>query len=195
MKGGQCSARFVGSDYWFSCGDPAGPRNARAATGAGHQAPAPSFDQLTAGVAHDFNNLLTVVLGNATVLRIRAAARGDAQGVRRAELIEKAAERGGRLASQLLAYTRQQLLQAEDVRLANLLSGLQTSMAHAAGEQIRLRITCAPLLWHCRVDPTQLKSALLNLVLNATDAMPDGGRIDINARNQVVGPARARAMG
>ncbi len=62
--------------------------------------------RLTGGVAHDFNNLLTVVLGNATALRMKAEARGDSQAVRRAELIERAAERGGRLAGQLLAFSR-----------------------------------------------------------------------------------------
>ena len=69
-----------------------------------------SLGRLTGGVAHDFNNLLTVVLGNATALRINAEARGDAQAVRRAEMIERAAERGGRLAGQLLAFSRKQML-------------------------------------------------------------------------------------
>jgi signal transduction histidine kinase len=102
-----------------------------------------SVDGLAAGIAHDFNNLLTVMLGNATVVRMRAEAQGDAQIARRAAQIEKAAERGGRLVGQLLAYARQQMLQAEDVRLPQLLADLQVLLARAAGEPVRLHISCA----------------------------------------------------
>jgi signal transduction histidine kinase len=154
--------------------------------------PARSVDGLAAGIAHDFNNLLTVMLGNATVVRMRAEAQGDAQIARRAAQIEKAAERGGRLVAQLLAYARQQMLQAEDVRLPQLLADLQVLLARAAGERVRLNISCAPLLWRCRVDPEQLESALLNLVINARDAMPEGGSISICASNRSVAPAGAR---
>ncbi|MBV8459165.1 MAG: hypothetical protein JO122_21440, partial [Acetobacteraceae bacterium] len=157
--------------------------------------PGRSVDGLAAGIAHDFNNLLTVMLGNATVVRMRAEAQGDAQIARRAAQIEKAAERGGRLVAQLLAYARQQMLQAEDVRLPQLLADLQVLLARAAGERVRLNISCAPLLWRCRVDPEQLESALLNLVINARDAMPEGGSISICASNRSVTPAGARGMG
>jgi TolB-like protein len=157
--------------------------------------PAVLIDRLTAGVAHDFNNLLTIVLGHATALRVSAESQGDAQASRRAGLIEQAAERGGRLANQLLAYARQQFLQAEDIRLGPLLSELHTLMAHAAGDHVRLRTTCAPRLWRCHADPAQLESALLNLVLNAREAMPDGGSISIHASNQSVTPLHARTVG
>jgi signal transduction histidine kinase len=74
-----------------------------------------SLGRLTSGVAHDFNNLLTVVLGNAAALRVNAETRGDAEAIRRAEMIERAAERGGRLAGQLLAYSRKQMLPPETI--------------------------------------------------------------------------------
>jgi nitrogen-specific signal transduction histidine kinase/TolB-like protein/ActR/RegA family two-component response regulator len=152
--------------------------------------------QLTGGVAHDFNNLLTVVLGNATVLRLKAEARGDAQSARRAELIERAAERGGRLAGQLLAFSRKQILQPENVQVHELLRGIQELLLRAAGEQIRLGITSADDLWSCHVDPTQLESAVLNLVLNARDAMPLGvGTIAIRCANEAIEDARAQVLG
>src|SRR5450432_971073 len=83
-----------------------------------------ALGRLTGGVAHDFNNLLTVVLGNATALRMNAEARGDAQGIRRALLIERAAERGGRLAAQLLAFSGKQMLRPETVSVYQVISAM-----------------------------------------------------------------------
>ncbi len=152
--------------------------------------------RLTGGVAHDFNNLLTVVLGNAAALRVGAEARGDAQAVRRAEMIERAAERGGRLAGQLLAYSRKQMLRPETISVYRVISATSELLAQAAGEAVRIRLHTEPDLWNCHVDPGQLELAILNLVLNARDAMPTGGNITIECRNyrsdrrSVDGPAR-----
>jgi signal transduction histidine kinase/TolB-like protein/CheY-like chemotaxis protein/Flp pilus assembly protein TadD len=145
-----------------------------------------SLGRLTSGVAHDFNNLLTVVLGNAAALRVNAEARGDVQAVRRAEMIERAAERGGRLAGQLLAYSRKQMLRPETISVYQVISATSELLAQAAGETVRIRLETEPDLWKCHVDPGQLESAILNLVLNARDAMPVGGNITIHCYNQTV---------
>jgi signal transduction histidine kinase/TolB-like protein/CheY-like chemotaxis protein len=142
-----------------------------------------SLGRLTGGVAHDFNNLLTVVLGNATALRVSAEARGDTQGIRRAEMIERAAERGGRLAGQLLAFSRKQMLRPKIVSVYRVISATHALLAQAAGESARVLLQAEPDLWNSLVDPGQLESAILNLVLNARDAMPAGGTIDIFCRN------------
>ena len=146
-----------------------------------------ALGRLTGGVAHDFNNLLTVVLGNATALRVSAEASGDANSARRAEMIERAAERGGRLAGQLLAYSGKMMLRPETISVYRTLSAMSELLAQAAGERVRVRLDTEPGLWNCRVDPGQLESAVLNLVLNARDAMPDGGSISIECRNHRVG--------
>ncbi len=145
-----------------------------------------SLGRLTGGVAHDFNNLLTVVLGNAAALRVSAEARGDAEAIRRAEMIERAAERGGRLAAQLLAYSRKQMLRPETISVYQIISATTELLAQAAGEAVRIRLQTQPELWKCHVDPGQLKSAILNLVLNARDAMPHGGNITIHCHNHTV---------
>jgi signal transduction histidine kinase/TolB-like protein len=142
-----------------------------------------ALGRLTGGVAHDFNNLLTVVLGNATALRAQAESRGDAQAMRRAEMIERAAERGGRLAGQLLAFSRKQVLRPEVVSVYRVISATHELLAQAAGEAARVLLHTEPNLWNCLVDPGQLESAILNLVLNARDAMPVGGNIVITFRN------------
>jgi signal transduction histidine kinase/TolB-like protein/Flp pilus assembly protein TadD len=142
-----------------------------------------ALGRLTGGIAHDFNNLLTVVLGNATALRVGAEAAGDANSARRAEMIERAAERGGRLAGQLLAYSGKQMLRPDSISAYQTLSATSELLAQAAGESVRVRLDTEPSLWNCRVDPGQLESAVLNLVLNARDAMPAGGSIVIQCRN------------
>jgi signal transduction histidine kinase/TolB-like protein/FixJ family two-component response regulator len=152
-----------------------------------------SLGRLTSGVAHDFNNLLTVVLGNATALRINAESRGDAQAVQRAEMIERAAERGGRLAGQLLSFSRKQMLRPETISVYQILSATHPLLAQAAGESARVLLQAEPGLWTCLVDPGQLESAVLNLVLNARDAMPLGGNIDISCHNIRIDRAKANS--
>jgi TolB-like protein/ActR/RegA family two-component response regulator len=147
-----------------------------------------SLGRLTGGVAHDFNNLLTVVLGNATALRMSAEARGDPDSVRRAEMIERAAERGGRLAGQLLAFSRNQMLRPETISVYRTLSAMHELLGQAAGDSIQVRLWSDADLWDCLVDPRQLESAILNLVLNARDAMPAGGSVEISCHNQSAGP-------
>jgi signal transduction histidine kinase/TolB-like protein/FixJ family two-component response regulator len=146
-----------------------------------------SLGRLTGGVAHDFNNLLTVVLGNATALRVSAEASGDLNSARRAEMIERSAQRGARLASQLLAYSGKQMLRPETISVYRTLSAMSELLAQAAGEKVRIRLDTDPGLWNCRVDPGQLEASMLNLVLNARDAMPVGGSVLIVTHNHRVG--------
>ena len=145
-----------------------------------------SLGRLTGGVAHDFNNLLTVVLGNAAALRVNAEARGDAEAIRRAEMIERAAERGGRLAAQLLAYSRKQMLRPETISVYQIISATSELLAQAAGEAVRIRLRPNQSFGSAMSIRGSLNSAILNLVLNARDAMPVGGNITIHCYNHTV---------
>ena len=151
-----------------------------------------ALGRLTGGVAHDFNNLLTVVLGNAAALRVNAEARGDTHAIRRAEMIERAAERGSRLAGQLLSFSGKQILRPEKISVYRVLSTTSELFAQAAGETARIRLNTEQGLWDCRADPGQLESAILNLVLNARDAMPSGGNITIGCHNDKARSTRSR---
>ncbi len=135
--------------------------------------------QLTGGIAHDFNNLLQAVHGNLDLIRRRPH---DADRVvRLAENGLLASERGAKLTAQLLAFSRAQKLELRPVALAVLVAQTQDMLQHAVGPLIRLKI--APIsddLGVC-IDPTQLEMALLNLAINARDAMPDGGDLTITA--------------
>jgi hemerythrin-like metal-binding protein/PAS domain S-box-containing protein len=155
-----------------------------------------SVGQLTSSIAHDFNNFLTVILGNSEQLRASAEAAGDARGVRRAEMIERAGERGARLAAQLLAFARKQTLFPETTAVEPLLTSMQELLRRAAGETNELQIRCAPDVWTIRVDPTQLESALLNLVINARDAMAEsgGGAVTVLAENVTLNLAAAARL-
>jgi len=142
--------------------------------------------QLTGGVAHDFNNLLTVVLGNADQL---ATDNLDALQRRQAlDMLIGAAERGAVLTRQLLAYARQQPLAPSAVDVNRLVEALGPMLRRTLGEHIEITFTCDPQLWPAMVDPTQLESAVLNLCLNARDAMPGGGRLTLATANATLDP-------
>jgi len=145
-----------------------------------------SLVRLTGGVAHEFNNILSVVLGAATALRFDAEARQDTKAIRRAKMIERSAERGGRLADQLLAFARNQILRPQSISAYDALSEIHELLAQAAGEAVQIRLLADQDLWNCRVDPGQLDSAILNLVLNSRDAMPEGGNITLSCHNRTV---------
>jgi PAS domain S-box-containing protein len=137
--------------------------------------------QLTGGVAHDFNNLLTVILGNAEFL---SESLDDQEDLRdSAELIAQAAERGAELNYRLLAFSRKQALEPRTLDANNLIKGMETLLRRTLPESIDIEIIRASGLWKIEIDPGQLESALLNLALNARDAMPDGGRLTIETAN------------
>jgi PAS domain S-box-containing protein len=139
--------------------------------------------QLTGGVAHDFNNLLTVIIGGLDTVR-RSRALGDEARVSRAlDMSLHAAERAASLTARLLAFSRRQPLQPTPTDL-NLLVRNMTELLHRTlGEQIDLEGVLLPRLWQVEVDQNQVEAAILNLAVNARDAMPDGGRLTLETAN------------
>ena len=152
-----------------------------------------SIGQLTGGIAHDFNNLLTVVMGNAELLHEELA--GDERLAPMAEMITRGAQRGAELTHQLLAYARRQPLNPEVADLDAVVVGVQGMLQRTLGEHIEVEVVCTPGLWPAMVDIAQLESALLNLAINARDAMPDGGKLLIEARNVELDAAVAALEG
>lgn len=148
-----------------------------------------SLGQLTGGVAHDFNNLLTVILGNAETLSV--ALKQDRQLQDLASMIVSAAQRGAGLTKALLSFARKQPLEPKAVDVSALLLRLQGLLVRVLGEHIELNIECENHLWNAVVDPSQLENAILNLVINARDAMPQGGRLTVEASNTNIDSAYA----
>lgn len=140
-----------------------------------------AIGQLTGGIAHDFNNLLTIVLGNAEILAEDLANHPQLQ--RMAELTMNAAERGADLTNRLLAFARKQPLEPKVVELGKLMREMEGLLRRVLPENIDLEIIRAGGLWRASLDAGQLETALLNLALNARDAMPDGGCLTIEMAN------------
>jgi len=137
--------------------------------------------QLTGGIAHDFNNLLAVIVGNLELVAERSAAGGDAP-----ELIEMAmdaAERGADLTHRLLAFSRKQATHEESVDLRELSDDMMGLLHRTLGSRIVIEINGPADLWRCRVDRGQFENSLLNLALNARDAMSPGGTLTIGFSN------------
>lgn len=137
--------------------------------------------QLTGGIAHDFNNLLLVVSGSAEMLL--EDAKGDPDQIQLVQSIIKAARRGGDLTQRLLAFAGKQALDPKPVDLNHLVAGLDSMLRRTLGEHIQIELIGAGGLWPALIDPSQLENALINLCLNARDAMPDGGRLTIETAN------------
>ena len=152
-----------------------------------------AIGQLTGGVAHDFNNLLTVILGNAEALAEKLTWDRDLRQL--AEMTAKAAERGAELTNRLLAFARRQPLdpKVQDINLQ--VAQMEGLLRRTLGEHVEIRMVCAPGLWRAMVDPGQLESAVLNLCINARDAMPDGGRLTIETANVVLDQDYAARQG
>ncbi len=148
--------------------------------------------RLTGGVAHDFNNLLTVVIGSLDLVRRRA------QGLdqRTVQLVGNAldgANRAAALTSRLLAFSRQQPLQPVRIEANHLVAGMSDLLRRTLGEAVAVETVLAGGLWPTLADPNQLESAILNLAVNARDAMPEGGRLTIETANSSLDEAYARA--
>jgi signal transduction histidine kinase/CheY-like chemotaxis protein len=142
--------------------------------------------QLTGGVAHDFNNLLTVVLGNVDLLS-RSEQLTPTE-VNWLATIRVAADRGAALTGQLLAFARRQPLVPTPLDVNAVLSGMSDLMLSALGSRVRVITRLQPGLWPAMVDPTQIELVVLNLAINARDAMADGGTLTITSVNIVLGP-------
>ena len=146
-----------------------------------------AIGQLTGGVAHDFNNLLTAVIGSLELVRKRLPA--DDRNLLLIDNAMQAARRGAALTQRMLAFARRQELDPELASVAALVGGMTTLFDHTLGPSIALDIDCPASLPPVRVDVNQLEMALLNLVVNARDAMPRGGTISIAARECSAGPS------
>ena len=147
-----------------------------------------AIGQMTGGVAHDFNNLLTVILGSADMLARRP--NDPARVVRVAEQIALAARRGGEVTQQLLAFSRRQLINPELLELNKRLQDFKPLLDRAAREAVHVELDLEPLLGMVRLDPGHFEAAILNLVGNARDAMPHGGRVVISSRNVLLTTAQ-----
>jgi signal transduction histidine kinase/CheY-like chemotaxis protein len=141
-----------------------------------------AIGQLTGGIAHDFNNLLTVVVGNLEMAQNRVSA--DARAVVLLQAAHRAAERGAALTRHLLAFARRQHLDPKPVDIAGVLGAAEKLLKQTIGPAIELVIRSEPDLHPAWVDPNQLELAILNLALNARDAMRGGGVLQINAENR-----------
>jgi PAS domain S-box-containing protein len=139
-----------------------------------------ALGQLTGGVAHDFNNLLMVIGGSAQVLKKYA---GDEKSQRAVEAIESAARRGAALTSQLLSFARRQNVNPQTVRLKECIEAVREILNTGVGGAVQLTTDVKDDVWPVRVDIAELETALVNLTINARDAMPDGGAIGISAEN------------
>jgi nitrogen-specific signal transduction histidine kinase/CheY-like chemotaxis protein len=139
-----------------------------------------ALGQLTGGLAHDFNNLLTAVVGSLDLLLRRT----DDERLRRlAGNALQAAERGAQLTAQLLAFSRRQRLSPTALNANDVVSGMGDLLARSIGPHIRIETKLDSQLWNALADPTQLEVMVLNLALNARDAMPSGGRLTIETCN------------
>ncbi|WP_244549243.1 PAS domain S-box protein [Bradyrhizobium canariense] len=145
--------------------------------------------QLTGGIAHDFNNILTVITGTIGILADAVADRPELEAI--AKMIDEAAERGGQLTKHLLAFARKQPLQPREIDVNALVLEAVKLLRPTLGEQIQIESLLAEDAWTALVDPNQLTTAILNLALNARDAMPAGGSLAIETKNTYLDEAYA----
>jgi signal transduction histidine kinase/CheY-like chemotaxis protein len=141
--------------------------------------------KLTGGIAHDFNNLLTVIIGNLDMAQNIAQ---DAKSRRWLESALKASRSAATLTQRLLAFARKQILQPRAIDLPHLVNGMQDLLLRTLGPDVRLVVTGDIGLWPALVDPNQIELVVLNLAVNAHDAMPRGGTLSITATNREFGP-------
>ncbi|GAC1632345.1 MAG: hypothetical protein NVS9B10_26770 [Nevskia sp.] len=152
-----------------------------------------SLGQLTGGVAHDFNNLLTVIQGNAEILSEQLSSQPQMRKL--ALMIGKAAERSAELTRSLLAFARKQPLAPRLVEVNRLLVEMDPLLRRSLGEHVEVRLHCGENLWMTLVDRGQLENAVLNLAINARDAMPGGGILTIETANLELDPIQAAQNG
>ena len=141
-----------------------------------------SVGQLTGGIAHDFNNLLTVIQGNLQVLEELPALADDSHGQQLVAAATRAARRGAELTGKLLAFSRRQVLQPSALNIGQLLHSLADMLRRTLDQRIRIELDVAPACPPVLADPGQLESALLNIAINARDAMREGGTLRFSAR-------------
>jgi signal transduction histidine kinase len=147
---------------------------------------------LSGGIAHDFNNLLTAIQGNATLAK--SAIDPDTPVYYDLTEIELACRRASRLTHQLLLFSRKQSVQTEALCLNTVIDELLEMLKRLIGEDVEVSVSCAPDLWMVQVDKGSIEQMITNLVVNARDAMPHGGKIAIETRNVVLSQVHEQAM-
>lgn len=150
-----------------------------------------AFGQLTGGIAHDFNNLLAIVSGSLELLDPAVTHTAAREHLERAS---NAASMGARLTSRLLTFARRRRLEPTILNVNGQVMGLLELLRRTLGEQIVIKTSLAPDIWHAVADPSEAESALLNLALNARDAMPHGGRLIIETANVTVEEAETTTI-
>lgn len=152
-----------------------------------------AIGKLTGGVAHDFNNVLHIISGNLDLIRMLSGT--NYKILQRYESARNAVQRGARLSTQLLAFARKQPLQPTPTDMGKLLANMDELVKRAVGDQVEIVLTVAPQVWNTMVDRQQLENLILNLALNARDAMPQGGRFLIDLCSVVLEQANAAPLG
>jgi len=145
-----------------------------------------AIGQLTGGVAHDFNNLLQVVLGNLDTLRRRVDAKPvppRSEIMRPVDAAMRGAERAANLTHRLLAFSRRQPLEPRPLEVNRLVTGMSELLRRTLGESVAIETVLGGGVWHIHADPNQLENSIINLAVNARDAMPDGGKLTIETAN------------
>ena len=151
-----------------------------------------AIGRLAGGIAHDFNNILTVINGHSELLLMQ---QDQTQAVRsNIELIKKAGDRAASLISQLLAFSRKQIVQPKVINLNMVVKDLESMLHRLIGENIQFKTTLDPDLENIKIDPGQLEQVIMNLVVNAKDAMPSGGILAIETKNRFVNEYDARLL-
>ena len=148
--------------------------------------------RLAGGIAHDFNNLLTAIISYSSLLHERLA--GDESALQQVLEIKTAGERAASLTHQLLAFSRRQLLQPKVIDLNAIVADFDRMLRRLVGERIEVAVNCEPALWQVRADPGEIGRAIMNLALNARDAMPSGGTLTIETANVTLTEADASSQ-
>jgi len=152
-----------------------------------------SIGHLTGGVAHDFNNLLQIISANLDLAAASGEARSNGVLGQRLQNAIGAVSRGSRLTGQLLAFARRQALDPRSVDLGRVIRDMTDMLRRTLGEQIEVEAVIAGGLWNTLVDPNQVENAILNLAINARDAMPEGGKLTLEAANAHLDDAYAQS--
>ncbi|MEH6825984.1 MAG: response regulator [Motiliproteus sp.] len=143
--------------------------------------------QLSGGIAHDFNNILGIILGNVTLLQDLVT--GNAEVIKRVDAIEKSAQRAAALTKQLLGFSREQADRASTTNINRLIGDMKSLIARSVTPEVMVEHHFNQDLWSANIDPSDFEDALLNLVINARDAMPGGGQLLLETRNTKLAPA------
>jgi signal transduction histidine kinase len=142
-----------------------------------------AIGQLTGGVAHDFNNVLTVITGTIEILQEGMADKPQLAAI--AQLIDDAATRGAEITSQLLTFARRQPLEPSEIDVNGMVADTAKLLMPILGEHIEIALVLADNAWSALADPSQLSAAIVNLAVNARDAMPGGGKLTLETANVV----------